>query len=88
MYSIQFTQEQLNTHVTGLDSSVRLIAQQIAQNQSSGAALKQLLPQLIKLDQEFDRLQETVSEHERMQAMLNKAKEQQKENEAKEKEKV
>lgn len=88
MYTIQFNKAQLELHISGLDSSVRIIAQQISNSQSSGLALKQSLARMTRINEEFERLQGILDEYERMENMLNKAKDEQKENEAKEKEKV
>lgn len=60
MYKLELTEQQMRMHVTGLDSSVRVIASQITQHQSPGLALKQLLPELVKIDKEFDFLQSAL----------------------------
>lgn len=60
MYSLILDDDRIKRYVTGLDSSIRLICQQIAQAPSPGASLKQLLPELYKIDQEFDFMQAAV----------------------------
>jgi len=60
-YTLQLTKERLATYVTGLDSAVRLIAQQMANHQSAGLALKELLPKLVAINNEFEALQELVN---------------------------
>lgn len=75
MYQVNLTKERMQVHVAGLDAAVRLIAQQISNHQSSGAALKQLLPQLIKLDQEFEFLQEIVNGQDQLEEMTKKSSE-------------
>lgn len=64
MYDLSLTKEQLVVYVTGLDSSIKLICQQIIQSQQSGLILKQLLPKLQEIDKQFQFLQEIVDKTE------------------------
>lgn len=57
MYKLELTEEQLKIHVTGLDSSLRILGQNITNAQSPGLALKNLLPELIKINNQFDFMQ-------------------------------
>lgn len=56
MYSFNLTEEELKVYITGLDSSIRLACQQMANAQSAGEALKQMLPRLIAINNQFARL--------------------------------
>ena len=67
-YKLELTKERLALYVNGLDSSVRLLAQQIATHQSAGLALKELLPRLMQVHQELDELQKLVAEQEKPKA--------------------
>jgi hypothetical protein len=60
VYKLELDLEELRMHVNGLDAQVRLLCQQIAQSQSAGQALKNVLPQLLKIDQQFDKMQQVM----------------------------
>ncbi len=57
MYKLELTEQQMRMHVTGLDSSLRVICGQITQAQSPGLALKNALSALVDINKEFDFLQ-------------------------------
>lgn len=59
--NVELTKDELRIYATGLDSSIKIACQQIAQQQSSGAALRELLPTLVKIDQQFMKLDEALA---------------------------
>ena len=65
-YKLELTKERLAVYINGLDSSVRLLAQQMGNAPSAGFALKELLPKLIQVNQEFDELQKLVDAQDKL----------------------
>lgn len=60
-YSLTLTEDQLKTYVTGLDSSIKLIAAQLSQG-NSAVTLRNFLPSLINLNQELLNLDKIIDE--------------------------
>lgn len=58
--NIELSEERLKIHVRGLDSSIRLMGQQLAQSPNGPLTLKNLLPDLIILSQELDQLDKDI----------------------------
>lgn len=61
MYTLELDKEQVKTYVVGLDSSIKLIANQLLQ-QNAPTALRTLLPQLISINDELTKLDKIIDE--------------------------
>jgi hypothetical protein len=58
-YKLELSEEQIKLYVAGLDSAVKLIAQQLLQG-NSALVLKQLLPKLIEINNELQNLDQII----------------------------
>lgn len=61
VYKLELDEPRLKIYIAGLDSGIKIIAQQLLQGNSC-AVLKQLLPSLIDLDRELSFLDKTIDE--------------------------
>lgn len=71
-YKLELTRERLLTYVAGLDSGIKLIAQQLLQ-QNSPLALRELLPKLTKINEELQYLDKLIDETDKQTAGASNA---------------
>lgn len=61
-YTLVLTEDRLQIYIKSLDSSIKLMGQQLAQATNGPLALKNLLPQLIIISQELDQLNKDIGQ--------------------------
>lgn len=71
MYKLELDKARLSVYITGLDSSIKLIANRLAQ-QNSALALRELLPKLIELNNELSGLDKLIDDTDSVENELNK----------------
>ena len=59
-YKLELTKERLDIHIKSMDSAIRLLGAQLSNSQNGPLALKQTLPDLIKLNEELMELDKLI----------------------------
>ena len=71
-YNLELNKERIARYIRGLDSSIKIIAAQLQQSNNSALALRNLLPELIKLDEELQFLDSIIDQVEENKKPNNK----------------
>lgn len=60
MYTFELTKEELKLHISGLDCGIKVLCSQISSTQNSIATLREILPKLIELNAQCQKLDNEV----------------------------